>query len=430
MKKYVWTGLADSRKATLLQRPPSSRNQLIVGGAAEIIDAVRKRGDEAVAEYAQKFEGQKIENTKVTPKELETYKAALAPEAKKAVDTAYATITAYHAQQGYKTYQTSTTKGVSCHRIVRPIPRVGLYVPGGSAPLVSTALMLGVPSQIAGNPLRVLCTPAGKDGKINPYILYAAELCGITRIHKIGGAQAIAALAFGTKTVAKVDKIFGPGNSYVTEAKRQVARHPEGAALDMPAGPSEIMVIADETTPAAFAAADLLSQAEHDSHSQVMLVCTSESKCDEIIAALEKQLSFLPRASIAQKALDNSSAFIVSNMVEAIETANAYAPEHLILCFEDAEKYLPGIQNAGSIFLGPYTPEAAGDYASGTNHVLPTFGHARTYSGLSVEAFQKTMSVQAISREGLENLGNTIETLAKLEGLDAHARAISIRRKG
>ena len=320
--------------------------------------------------------------------------------------------------------------GVQCRRITRPLENIGLYVPGGTAPLVSTTLMLGIPAQIAGCPNITLCTPCDKNGEVNPYILYAAKLCGIENIFKIGGAQAIAAMAYGTETIPKCDKIFGPGNAYVTEAKIQVSCDINGTAIDMPAGPSEVCVIANETSNPAFVAADLLSQAEHDINSQVLLITPSHNLSDQIQNEINNQLKTLPRRNIAKAALENSLAVIVDNMDEAITAANKYAPEHLILCFEDADKYLDDVQNAGSVFLGQCTPKAVGDYASGTNHVLPTYGYARSYSGLSVEAFQKTMTVQTITETGLSNIGNTVETLAILEGLDAHARTISIRTEG
>ena len=288
--------------------------------------------------------------------------------------------------------------------------------------------MIGVPSKIAGCQRRILCTPCDKLGHINPHILYAAMLCGITEIFKLGGAQAIAAMAYGTETIPGTYKIFGPGNAYVTAAKKRVAEDPNGAALDMPAGPSEVCVIVDKQTSPKIAAADLLSQAEHDSMSQVILLATNMEKAKQIRAEVEIQLKNLPRKEIASEALQNSHLIIVKDINEALEVANTYAPEHLILCFEKAERYLDSIQNAGSVFVGPWSAEAAGDYCSGTNHVLPTYGHARSYSGLSVEAFQKTLSIQALSKEGLDTLGNTVEIIANLEGLQAHARAISVRR--
>ena len=293
--------------------------------------------------------------------------------------------------------------------------------------MVSTTLMIGSPSQIAGCPKRVLCTPCRKDGAVDPHILYAASLCGINNIYKVGGAQAIAAMAFGTDTIPEVDKIFGPGNAYVTAAKQLVADDPAGAGIDMPAGPSEVCVIADDTTNPVFAAADLLSQAEHDRMSQVVLITTSADKGREILSEVENQLGNLSRKDIAAEAIANSASIVVEDVEEAILVSNIYAPEHLILCFEGADKYVDMVQNAGSVFVGPWSTESAGDYCSGTNHVLPTYGYARCYSGLSVESFQKTITVQQASEEGLKNLSSTIETLAELEGLDAHARAVSLR---
>ena len=319
--------------------------------------------------------------------------------------------------------------GVKCQRIVLPLESVGLYVPGGTAPLISTTLMLAIPAQIAKCPNIYICTPCDKTGNINPYIIYAASLCKVNRIFKIGGAQAIAAMAYGTETVPKCDKIFGPGNAYVTEAKIQVSQKMMDTEIDLPAGPSEICIVANETSDPEFVAADILSQAEHDLNSQVILISTSKKIIIEIKREIDKKLNKLPRKKIIQTVLRNSLAFVSQNLFEAIEIANKYAPEHLTLCVENAKDYKKHLQNAGSIFLGQWSPEAVGDYASGTNHVLPTYGYAKNFSGLNVEAFQKTMSIQTISKRGLKTIANTVETLAKLEQLDAHALSVSVRNR-
>ncbi|MDI1319596.1 MAG: histidinol dehydrogenase, partial [bacterium] len=333
----------------------------------------------------------------------------------------------FHAAQRLPDLHIETAPGIVCEKITRPIGRVGLYVPGGSAPLPSTALMLGVPSQLAGNPVRVLCTPPDKSGRINPWILCAARLCGISEVYKLGGAQAIAALAFGTARVPKCDKLFGPGNAFVTEAKLQVSRDAGGAAFDLPAGPSELLVIADNRANPAFVAADLLSQAEHGPDSQVVLVAFSKKFAARVLQALTKQLATLPRATIARRALERSRIFLATSRDEAVEIANRYAPEHLILQVANPRGLLTAITTAGSVFLGDLTPESLGDYASGTNHVLPTYGWARACSGLGLADFQRTLTVQTAGAAGLQNLGPVVERLALAEGLAAHQRAVRVR---
>jgi histidinol dehydrogenase len=320
-----------------------------------------------------------------------------------------------------------TMPGLVCEKLTRPIERVGLYVPGGSAPLFSTALMLGVPSQLAACPTRVLCTPPGRDGRVSPWILYAAQLCGISDVFKVGGAQAIAAMAFGTATIPKCDKLFGPGNAFVTEAKQQVARDPAGAAIDLPAGPSEVMVIADRVADERFVAADLLSQAEHGPDSQVVLVTFAEDIAFRIVLELSYQIKHLPRRDIAARAINHSRIILASSPAEAAEIANRYAPEHLILQLEKPRALLPRITAAGSVFVGPWTPESLGDYASGTNHVLPTYGWARAYSGLGLADFSRTMTVQEATPLGLAKIGGVVARLAAAEGLDAHRRAVTVR---
>lgn len=430
MRQVEWDRLSAKEQIESLTRPSLGNDEDIRKAVADIIMNVRAKGDQALQDYTQRFDGVLLKDFKVSEAQINQSQERIDTKAKAAIDRAYENVKTFHTAQGLREFDLETMQGVACQRVVRPIQDIGLYVPGGTAPLISTSLMLGVPAQIAKCPNRVLCTPANKDGVINPHILYAAKLCGITQIFKLGGAQAIAAMAYGTESIPKVSKIFGPGNAYVTAAKILASQDAEGAAMDMPAGPSEVCVIATEATNPAFAAADLLSQAEHDTMSQVVLIATSKSVVADVLKELQTQLEALPRKDIAAAAITNSLAIIVKDMGQAIKVANAYAAEHLILCFDGADQYLDQISCAGSVFLGPWTPEAAGDYASGTNHVLPTYGYARNYSGLGVEAFQRSMTVQKISKAGIESLGDTIEILAGLEGLDAHARAVSIRRKG
>ncbi len=427
MKKVVWSELTDTQKKKILQRPFLQNNAELSRVVSDIVNSVKEGGDKAVQTYNYQFNQIQLDDLRIKSEVIAGAYQKLEQQSKQAIDTAYQNISRFHVAQGYKPYEMQVTQGVQCARAIRPIEKVGLYVPGGTAPLVSTTLMLGIPSQIAGCKKRVMCTPANAQGAINPHILYAAHLCGIEDIFCIGGAQAIAAMAYGTQTVPKVNKIFGPGNAYVTQAKKMVSEDAEGAALDMPAGPSEVCVIADQNTNPSFAAADLLAQAEHDVLSQVMLITPNADKADEISMEVERQIKMLPRMKIAREALNNSFIVICHDISQAIYIANLYGPEHLILCFDDAQKYVSDIYSAGSVFVGPWATEAAGDYCSGTNHVLPTYGYAHNYSGLSVEAFQRTMTVQTISREGIQNLGPVIETLARIEGLEAHARASMVR---
>ncbi len=422
MKTVIWSSIDKDQQQALLQRPAIANNPDIREQVADIIQNVRQDGDEAIRQYTERFDSATFDSFIA-----QRQSKSLDPKICQAIDKAYQNIKTFHQKQGFIDYSINTMVGVECMRVVRPFERVGLYVPGGNAPLVSTTLMLAIPAQIANCAKIMLCTPCNDDGEVNPYILYAASLCGIENIFKVGGAQAIAAMAYGTETIPKCDKIFGPGNAYVTEAKIQVSRDVNGAAIDIPAGPSEVCVIANETSSPAFVAADLLSQAEHDVNSQVLLITSSQDLSEQVQDKIDKQLETLPRHHIAKTALKNSLAVIVDDTNEAVAVSNQYAPEHLILCFEGADQYLNSVQNAGSVFLGQWTPEAAGDYASGTNHVLPTYGYARSYSGLNVEAFQKTMTVQVITQAGLNNIGKTIETLSILEGLEAHAQAISVR---
>lgn len=425
----TWNDLDRQAQKDALSRPALSQDNSLAIKALEIIDTVRQGGDQALVDYTRKFDGVTLESLRVTDAEFEAASNHIDDESKAAIHMAYQTISAFHKEQIRLSLSVETLQGVQCGRVIRPIDRVGLYVPGGSAPLISTTLMLGVPSQIAGNTTRILCTPPQKDGAINPHILYAAQLCGINEIYKIGGAQSIAAMAYGTESISGVDKIFGPGNAWVTAAKQIVSKDPQGAALDMPAGPSEVCVIATKDTPPAFAASDLLAQAEHDPLSQVVLIATDESVAHAILEETKNQLLSLSRRAIAASALQNSKAIVAADLDQALQIANLYAPEHLILCFEGAESCIPSITTAGSVFCGIWTPESVGDYASGTNHVLPTYGYARSYSGLSLDAFQRTMTVQSLSKAGLETLAPTVTKLAELEGLDAHAKSVTLRLK-
>lgn len=408
----------------LLQRPAMDHAALytVVQG---VLDAVKKEGDKAVAAYTQKFDGVIIDNAMVTEAEINEAALELSPALKEAIQLAAKNIRCFHEAQVTDPVKIETMLGVSCWRKSVGIDKVGLYIPGGSAPLFSTVLMLGIPAIIAGCKQIILCTPPAANGKVHPAILYAAWVVGIKNIYKIGGVQAIAAMAFGTETVPQVYKIFGPGNQYVTAAKQLVQQ--SGVAIDMPAGPSEVCVLADETCNPAFVASDLLSQAEHGPDSQVLLVSTSRKVVAEVEVALAAQLAILPRKEIAQKALDNSTAIVVDDMERAIFIVNSYAAEHLILACNNDEIVSDKITNAGSVFLGNYSPESVGDYASGTNHTLPTSGYARAYSGVSVDSFVKKMTFQKLTPAGLQAIGAAVETMAAAEGLAAHKNAITIR---
>jgi histidinol dehydrogenase len=415
----------DRREWSNLLARPVLDNTMLFKQVGEVLDDIRKSGDDALKKYITKFDGEIQGDLRVSASAIERAGDEIDVELKQAIDMAFNNISRFHAAQQEVVHPLETMEGVVCWRKSLPISRVGLYIPGGSAPLFSTVLMLGVPAKLAGCKEVVICTPAGKDGSIHPAILYAAKKVGILEIYKIGGAQAIAAMASGTLTIAKVDKIFGPGNQYVTAAKQLVQM--QGVAIDMPAGPSEVCVLADETANPAFIAADLLSQAEHGPDSQVLLVTSNSTIITATHLALESQLLQLSRKSIAEKALQNSKAILVTNMDEAMDMVNAYAAEHLIIASTQYEKYMDKVEHAGSVFLGNHTPESAGDYASGTNHTLPTNGYARAYSGVSLDSFVKKVTFQQISAVGIRNLGPTIITMAQAEGLDAHANAVKIR---
>jgi len=391
----------------------------------EIFSEVKQKGDAAVKKYTQLFDGIALEELLVSAEEIANAEKEFSNELKSAINLAKTNIEKFHSAQKTERITVETTEGVSCWQEKRPIQKVGLYIPGGSAPLFSTVLMLAVPANIAGCSEIILCTPPDKKGKINSAILYTANLCGVTKIFKIGGIQAIAAMTFGTETIPSVYKIFGPGNQFVTVAKQIATKH--GVAIDMPAGPSELLVFADDTANASFVASDLLSQAEHGADSQVILVTTSEKFLNLVEKEVEKQLALLPRKSIAEKAIENSKLILVENNTEAINLINEYAPEHFIVVSKDEDFFLENIKNAGSVFIGNYTPESAGDYASGTNHTLPTNGYAKQYSGVSLDSFMKSMTFQKISKKGIQNIGNAIEIMAEAEGLQAHKNAVTLR---
>ena len=412
--------------AELIRRPVMDTREL--GDAvAAILEDVRRNGDAALREYSRRFDNVELEDMIVREDEYLDADASVPQELKDALAVAKENIERFHAVVGERPEIIETTPGVECWKRSAPIEKVGLYVPAGSAPLFSTVLMLAIPAKLAGCNEIVLCSPPGNDGKVNAATLYAARLCGVTRVFKVGGAQAIAAMAFGTESVPSVYKIFGPGNQYVTEAKMQVMR--EGIAIDMPAGPSEVAVLADDSCVPSFVAADLLSQAEHGSDSQVILVSDSQNVIDEVLSELGTQLERLPRRDTARAALRNSKAILVSDITEGVELLNEYASEHLILAVGDADDAALSVTNAGSVFIGNYSCESAGDYASGTNHTLPTNGAARAFSGVSTASFMKTITYQRLSEEGIRRLGPIIETMAAAEGLDAHRNAVGIRRE-
>ena len=423
MRTVVWPSLSETQQDAVLERPAITEGANITAAVSQVIAQVREQGDAALVELTQKFDRVTPDSIRVSKSDMDAASERLSEYMKQALEQAYANIAKFHKAQKPQPIKVETQPGVLCEQVTRPIQKVGLYIPGGSAPLPSTVLMLGVPAQIAGCQKVVLCSPP----PIADEILYVAKLCNIDEVYNVGGGQAIAAMAYGTETVAKVDKIFGPGNAYVTEAKRQVSNDFRGAAIDMPAGPSEVLVIADETADPEFIAADLLSQAEHGPDSQVVLVTPSPVLADQVADAVRSQLQQLSRADIAEKALASSLIVISESLTQAISISNYYGPEHLIVQTKNPRELLPLLDNAGSIFLGDWSPESAGDYASGTNHVLPTYGYTRTYSSLGLADFSKRMTVQELSAEGLQLLAPTVVTMAEAEGLDAHKRAVTIR---
>ena len=409
---------------SILQRPTSNYAELdaIV---SQIFKEVQTKGDDALSKYTSLFDGIILENILVSEEEIEFASNEVSEELKLAINLAKANIEKFHFAQKSEKIEVETLEGVLCWQEKRPIQKIGLYIPGGTAPLFSTVLMLAIPAKIANCREIIICSPPNKKGKIHPAILYTAKLCGITKIYKVGGIQAIAALTFGTATVPKVYKIFGPGNQFVTVAKQKATQF--GIAIDMPAGPSELLIVADESANSCFISSDLLSQAEHGTDSQVILVTTSKKILYEVEAELQKQIENLPRKEIAEQAIANSKLIYVENDILAVALINEYGPEHLIICCKNESFFVDSIENAGSVFIGNFTPESAGDYASGTNHTLPTNGFAKNYSGVNLDSFQKAMTFQKISEKGIQNIGNAIEIMAEAEGLQAHKMAVSLR---
>ena len=427
MQSFIWTDMDEETRKQALARPAGLSDPALIASVRVIMDEVKTGGDKAVLDFTTKFDGVRLENLRVPIKTLKAAWKALPEPEKKAINIACKNIKKFHKAQIPKDIEVETTKGVICRRETRAIDIAGLYVPGGTAPLVSTLLMLAVPAKVAGVKRRVVITPPGKNGNVNHAILAAAYRCKVTDVFVCGGAQAIAALAYGTETIPRCDKIFGPGNAYVATAKSLAAQEPGGPAIDMPAGPSEAMVVADEKANPVFVASDLLSQAEHDSLAQVICVATSERIAENIRSEIDTQISTLPRKDIAAASMAQSRMIIADTRKNVVDIINSYAPEHLILQIKKPGILVSKIRNAGSIFLGPWTPESVGDYASGTNHTLPTYGAARAYSGVTLESFIKYISVQKLTRKGLKRLGPTVETLANMEGLEAHRRAVSLR---
>ena len=409
---------------SILKRPTSNYSELdeIV---SQIFKEVQTKGDAAISKYTQLFDGIRIENTLVTEQEIEFAINVIPKELKAAINLAKANIEKFHLAQKSEKIEVETIEGVLCWQEKRPIQKIGLYIPGGTAPLFSTVLMLAIPAKIANCREIIICSPPNKKGEIHPAILHTAQLCGISKIYKVGGIQAIAAMTFGTEIIPKVYKIFGPGNQFVTVAKQKATQF--GVGIDMPAGPSELLIVADDSAKSSFIASDLLSQSEHGTDSQVILVTTSKKILYEVEAEISKQIQNLPRKAIAEKAIANSKLIYVENDTIALALINEYGPEHLIICCENEAFYVNNVENAGSVFIGNFTPESAGDYASGTNHTLPTNGFTKNYSGVNLDSFQKAMTFQKISEAGIQNIGNAIEIMAEAEGLQAHKTAVSLR---
>jgi len=424
MKQYEYP---DKKEwAEIVERPIADYSSL-EKKVKKMMLTVKKKGDKTVFRYCKEFDGVKLKSLAVTQKEIDRAILSVTLELKTAIIQSKKNIELFHNSQKTEVKKIETMPGVTCWRQSKGIEKVGLYIPGGTAPLFSTVLMLAIPAQIAECKEIILCTPPDKKGKINPAILFAAQLCGITKVYKVGGVQAIASMTFGTESIPKVFKIFGPGNQYVTMGKQMAQQY--GVAIDMPAGPSEVLVIADETADPEFVAADLLSQAEHGPDSQVILITTDEKLSKQVNKAITSQLQLLPRKDVAERSLKNSKLVIINNIEEAIELSDLYAPEHLIIICKNANEVAQQVSTAGSVFIGNYSPESAGDYGSGTNHTLPTNGYAAMYSGVSLDSFVKKITYQELTKEGLENIGQTVMTMAAAEGLDAHKNAISIRLK-
>ncbi|HIC32635.1 MAG TPA: histidinol dehydrogenase [Flavobacteriaceae bacterium] len=410
----------------LLKRPTQTVND-IENTVNQIFEDVQRNGDAAISKYTKLFDGADLQSNLVTTQEIEEASSKLSSELKAAITQAKSNIETFHKAQKTEKISVETSVGITCWQEKRAIQKVGIYIPAGTAPLFSTVLMLAIPANIAGCNEVVLCSPPNKDGKIANEILYAAQLCGVTKIIKVGGIQAIAGLTFGTETIPQVYKIFGPGNQFVTVAKQLATKY--GVSIDMPAGPSELLVVADDSANASYVASDLLSQAEHGTDSQVILVSTSENFINEVETEINTQIKALPRQDIAQQAINNSKSILVKNDEEALDLINDYGPEHFIVATKNNDFYVDGILNVGSVFIGNYTPESAGDYASGTNHTLPTNGFSKAYSGVNLDSFTKAITFQNITKEGLKNIGSTIELMAEAEGLQAHKNAVSIRLK-
>ncbi len=427
MRRFVWKNLGEEARGLALARPQTISDNSLNAGVQEILSDVRQNGDEALNRLTQKFDDVVVDALELPKTDLKAAWDALPPSDQAVIERARRNIKLFHEAQIQGPIEVETEPGVVCQRISRAIETAGLYVPGGTAPLVSTLLMLAVPAQVAGVQNRIVVTPPSKDGRVNTTILAAAYRCDVSRLFVVGGAQAIAALAYGTETIPKCDKIYGPGNSWVAAAKSLVAQETGGPAIDLPAGPSEAMVVADNAADPIFVASDLLSQAEHDTVAQVVCVATSSKVAESIEAELEKQIAELPREKIARASLKHGRMIIAEERADIIDIINRYAPEHLVVQLRDPDTYVGAIRNAGSIFLGPWTPESVGDYASGTNHTLPTNGAARAYSGITLESFLKYMSVQKLTKQGLKRLGPAVERLAEMEGLEAHKRAVSLR---
>ncbi len=421
--KKIYNPKREDWKA-ILKRPTQTISD-IEDMVSDIFQIVEQEGDAAIKRYTQKFDGVSLKDAKVSSQEIGEAQNLITKELKEAIQLAKNNIEKFHRAQKTDRVTVETMNGVQCWQEKRPIQKVGLYIPGGTAPLFSTILMLAVPASIAGCNEIVLCSPPDQEGKIHPAILYTASLCGVRQIFKVGGIQAIAGMTFGTETIPKVYKVFGPGNQYVTVAKQIATKY--GIAIDMPAGPSELLVAADDTANAAFVASDLLSQAEHGTDSQVILVSTSKAMIDKVEKEIEIQLEELPRKEIAKKSIENSKLIFLKDDEATIELINEYGPEHFIICVDNEDFYVNNTMNAGSVFIGNYTPESAGDYASGTNHTLPTNGYAKQYSGVNLDSFMKSMTFQKITKEGIKNIGNAVELMAEAEGLEAHKKAMTLR---
>ena len=427
LRTHEWAHLDAAARRELLRRPAQRDQEETLEGARAIVARVRRDGDRALRQLTAEHDKVELDSLAVTEAEFAEAATALSPNEKKAIETAIRTVRAFHQAQVLPPIRVETAPGVICERIEVPLEAVGMYVPAGTAPLPSTAIMIGVPAEIAGCNVRVLCTPPRRDGRADPGVLYTARACGVTHVFKVGGAQAVAAMAYGTRSVPKVHKIFGPGNAWVTAAKLLVAMDADGAAYDMPAGPSEVLVVADHAAHPEFVASDLLAQAEHSVDAQVLLVTNSRDLAQGVSREVERQLTRLSRGTTIRASLANSRIILVGDLETALEVANAYAPEHLIIETEHPRQWLPKVRHAGSVFLGAWSPESMGDYCSGTNHVLPTYGYARAFSGLSLSDFSRHMTVQELTPEGISNLGPVAQTLAMLEGLDAHANAVTVR---